>query len=71
MDLRPLADGGLAFGAADPSLGVLGEDAKILWRQDPTKADFRNQRDKSAVSGDGTRSNGARLEPSSTSRPGG
>jgi hypothetical protein len=53
--LRPLADGRLAFGAADPTLGVLGSDGQILWRRDPALADFRNQRDKLAVSADGTR----------------
>jgi WD40 repeat protein len=53
MDLRPLADGRLAFGAFDPSLGVLGSDGQILWRQDPATADLRDQERRFAVSGDG------------------
>ena len=55
MGLRPLADGGVAFGAQDPTLGVLGPDGEILWRQDPAQADFRHQEDKFAVSADSTR----------------
>jgi WD40 repeat protein len=55
MNLRPLAEGGLAFGAQDPILGVLGPNSQILWRQDPAQADFRNQRDKLAISSDGDR----------------
>jgi hypothetical protein len=39
-DLRPLKDGGLAFGAQGPSLGVLGEDAKIRWRQRSAQGGF-------------------------------
>ena len=54
-DLRPLADGRLSFGAADPSLGVLGRDRQVVWRRDPAQADFRNQFDKLAVSYDGAR----------------
>ena len=49
MALRPLADGRLAFGAQDPTLGVLSADGQILWRQDPAQADFRGQEDVLAV----------------------
>ena len=55
MDLRPLADGGLAFGTADPSLGVLDPDGQILWRKDPAQPDFWNQYDRPAASADGAR----------------
>jgi WD40 repeat protein len=55
MDLRPLADGRLAFGTGDPSFGILGPDGTIVWRKDPAQADFRAQQDKLAVSRDGTR----------------
>jgi WD40 repeat protein len=55
MDLRPLADGSLAFGAADPSVGVLGADGNILWRQDPAQADFRVQENSFAASANGAR----------------
>ena len=72
MDLRPLADGRLAFGAADPSLGILGADGKIVWRQDPAQADFRGQTAVLAVSENGQRVPfGFWLDPDgdSTSRP--
>jgi WD40 repeat protein len=55
MGLRPLADGRLAFGAADPTLGVLGSDGQILWRRDPALADFRAQDDELSASAEGTR----------------
>lgn len=55
MDLRPLASDGLAFGAKDPALGVLGADGHVLWRHDPAQADFRVQRDRLAVSTNGGR----------------
>jgi WD40 repeat protein len=51
MHLRPLAKGRLAFGAGDPSLGLLGPDGKMLWRQDPVQSDIRDV----AASADGKR----------------
>ena len=55
MALRPLADGRLAFGAQDPTLGVLSADGQTLWRQDPAQADFRGQEDVFAVDNKGER----------------
>jgi WD40 repeat protein len=55
MELRPLANGRLAFGAQDPTLGVLGPDGEILWRQDPATADFRVQENQFTTSADGKR----------------
>lgn len=54
MDLRPLGEGELAFGAADPAIGVLGSDGTVLWRHGPAQADFRDQEKALAVSEDGT-----------------
>lgn len=54
MSLRPLPDGQLAFGAADPRLGLLGGDGRELWSVGPAAADFRNQYDVFAVSADGS-----------------
>ena len=44
-DLRPLASGGWPSAPHDPSLGVLGPNGKISWRQDLAQADFRSQRE--------------------------
>lgn len=41
MQLLPLADGGLIFGAADPALERLDRAGKRIWLKDPAKADFR------------------------------
>lgn len=53
MDLRPLAGGRVAFAAQDPALGLLGPMGEVLWRQDPAKADLRDQEQVFAVSADG------------------
>jgi WD40 repeat protein len=55
MDLRLLADGRLAFGAQDPTLGVLDPDDEIRWRKNPAQADFRGQEDVLAVGETGER----------------
>ena len=75
MDLRPLADGGLAFGAQNPTLGVLAPDGQILWRQDPAKADFAVRRAGSpsratAFASFSVSSSSATHRPHSTLRPG-
>lgn len=54
MDLTKLADGGVAFGAADPAFGTLSSTGqRILYRR-PANADLRNARgDAFTVSGTG------------------
>ena len=44
MGLRPLADGKLAIGAADPLVAVLDAHGKVRWQQRGAIADFRGQR---------------------------
>jgi WD40 repeat protein len=54
MDLRPLKDGGLAFGAAGPSLGVLDAGGgRRLYHPQPT-ADYRNLEGGLPLSQDGS-----------------
>ncbi len=43
MGLRPLHDGGLAMGAADPLVAVLGADGGEVWKQKSVKAQFKAQ----------------------------
>ncbi|WP_169400730.1 caspase family protein [Desulfobacter curvatus] len=43
MDIKPLSDGSIAVGAADPYLVVLQPDGKIRWKHQGDIADFREQ----------------------------
>jgi WD40 repeat protein len=52
MDLRPLPDGRLAFGAGDPTFGLLAPDGSIPWRRDSVQADFRGRHNVVAVARD-------------------
>ncbi len=53
MDLRPLADGRLVFGAQDPVLGVLARTEARLWTQGPATVDYRGLHSALRVSQDG------------------
>ena len=53
MDLRAVADGCLALGAADPRLLVMDRSGSVLWQAEPSSADFRGQRDQLRISPDG------------------
>jgi WD40 repeat protein len=53
MDLLPLTDGGLAFGAADPAFGIINKAGKTVYMHSPVIADFRDQQDNFQVSFDG------------------
>ena len=44
MDLKPLRDGGLAVGAADPLVAVLDANGRAVWQRAGEIADFRGQR---------------------------
>ncbi len=44
MDLKPLRDGGLAVGEADPLVAVLDANGRAVWRKTGEIADFRGQR---------------------------
>ena len=74
MDLRPLADGGLAFGAQDPTLGVLAPDGQVLWRHDPAQAIFAARASSpsraTALASFSVSSSSATHRPHSTLRPG-
>jgi WD40 repeat protein len=52
--LGPLPDGGLLVATQDPMLEVLEPEDRPRWLNPSPKADLRNQRDKLAVSADGT-----------------
>lgn len=52
-DLRPLADGRLAFGAQDPVFGVLNRDGGKLWEHRGDILDFRGREDELRLSSDG------------------
>lgn len=54
MGLRPLADGRLVFGAADPALGVFDRTGARQWTQGPATVDFRSQHTALRVSQDGS-----------------
>ena len=53
MDMDPLSDGSLAFGAAGPTLAVLGPDDRLRWRVGPSIVDFR--RNTPSLSQDGSK----------------
>jgi WD40 repeat protein len=53
-DLRPLANGRLAFGAADPLFGVLQADGSKRWEKRGETLDFRDQENRLRVSDDGS-----------------
>jgi WD40 repeat protein len=55
MSLRPFADGTLALAAADPRVALLDSGCTPMWSVDPQTADYRDQADKLAISGDATR----------------
>jgi len=42
MDIRALSEGRVAYGAADPALGVLGPAGHVLWRHTPEILDYRS-----------------------------
>jgi Caspase domain len=54
MSLRPLSDGGLLVGAADPWLGVLDAAGVPRWTKPPPQADVRGQERTLRVSADGS-----------------
>jgi hypothetical protein len=54
MDLRALPGGRLAFGAADPAIGVFDDKGNILWRHTPDILDHLGNQQKLQVSPDGT-----------------
>ncbi len=54
MDLEPLADGGLAFGAQDPVCGVLDSRGRALWRSRDAILDLRHNEGRLRLSHDGT-----------------
>lgn len=53
MDLAPLSDGCLIFGAADPAWGVLSQQGQVPRRLDSAIADFRDNLEGFQVSKDG------------------
>jgi hypothetical protein len=53
MSLRPLPDGGLLVGAADPWLAALDAAGALRWAQRPPQADWRDQARTLRVSADG------------------
>jgi len=54
LDSVPLADGGIAFGSADPSWGVLDASGRVKLRVDTVTTDFRMGRDQFRISHDGS-----------------
>jgi WD40 repeat protein len=54
MGLAGLPDGRLLVASADPFLALLERDGRPRWKFPSLQADFREQRDKLAVSADGT-----------------
>ena len=54
MDLRPLADGRLVFGAQDPAWGVLDTQGKRLIGGDPPILDHRGNESKFRLARDGS-----------------
>jgi WD40 repeat protein len=54
MDLRPLANGRLVFGAADPAWGVLDPYGKRLVGRDPPILDHRGDKSKFRLARDGS-----------------
>ena len=54
-DLHGLPDGGVAFAAEDPTVGILGRDGTRRLALRPDLADFRGARDAFRVSRDGAR----------------
>jgi WD40 repeat protein/uncharacterized caspase-like protein len=53
MDIWPLKDGRLVFGAADPAFGVLDPSGSRLWTRIPDILDFRNRQKELRISADG------------------
>jgi WD40 repeat protein len=53
MDLRPLRDGRLAFGAADPAFGLLQRGGGKLWERRGEILDFRDEESRLRLSADG------------------
>ena len=53
MDLAPLADGRLAFGAADPAWGLLDAGGELIRGRGPAIADFRRRSHQLRLSADG------------------
>lgn len=54
MDLRALANGRLAFGAQDPTIGIFDDQGRRVWAQLPTIPDHRGGREQFRVSKDGS-----------------
>jgi len=52
-DVAPLQNGGIAFGAGDPAVGVISADGGKLWLQGPPTADYRDNRSGFQVSSNG------------------
>ncbi len=53
MDLYPLADGRLVFGAVDPAFGILDSAGRRVLAKVPNTPDFRNQQKDFRISKDG------------------
>jgi WD40 repeat protein len=49
MGLKPLSNGQLAMGAADPIIAVLSEEGKPIWKRRGAIADFRGQRGEDGI----------------------
>jgi WD40 repeat protein len=54
MHILPLKDGGVVFGSAEPSFGILDASGRLAFYKGNTIADLRNQREDFQVSYDGS-----------------
>ena len=54
MDLHPLSDGRLAFGATDPTVGLLNRQGQIIWQNKAAILDYRSPRGEVRPSADGS-----------------
>ncbi len=52
-DLRALSGGGVLFGSADPAIGRLDSDGRMVWQHAPETLDHRGDLDKLRLSRDG------------------